>query len=50
MGRAPAKISDLEHCVEVCQGMLRGERVTHTWGERDTEIEFLVPEQGWVNV
>jgi alkanesulfonate monooxygenase SsuD/methylene tetrahydromethanopterin reductase-like flavin-dependent oxidoreductase (luciferase family) len=50
MGRPVAKIRETEHCVEVSAAMLRGERVAHRWRGEEREIEFLAPEQGWVNI
>lgn len=50
MGRSPATMRETEHAVEVASAMLRGERVVHDWRGEAREIEFLAPEQGWVNI
>lgn len=50
MGRPPAKMDELEHTIDVAAGMLRGERVAHDWRGKMREVEFLAPEQGWVNI
>jgi hypothetical protein len=51
MGRPVTKMADLEHGIEVVAGMLRGERVSHDWNGRTTEIEFLADaDQGWYDL
>lgn len=50
MGRSVAKMAELDHAIDVASAMVRGERVVHSWRGEEREIEFLAPEQGWVNV
>jgi alkanesulfonate monooxygenase SsuD/methylene tetrahydromethanopterin reductase-like flavin-dependent oxidoreductase (luciferase family) len=50
MGRPPATIKETEHAVTVSSALLRGERTVHTWRGEDREVEFLAPEQGWINI
>lgn len=50
MGRQVATMAELEHSIAVSSGMLRGERVLHDWRGEEREVEFLAPEQGWVNI
>ncbi|MCW3000717.1 MAG: putative methylenetetrahydromethanopterin reductase [Conexibacter sp.] len=51
MGRPVTRMADLEHGIEVVAGMLRGERVTHDWQGKQTEIEFLADaQQGWYDL
>ena len=50
MGNRPATIRELTHSVEVTQGLLRGERVTHRWLNQETEVEFLDPNGLWYDI
>jgi 5,10-methylenetetrahydromethanopterin reductase len=43
MGFAAVKLAELRECVEVCRGLLRGERVRYREGDRERMIQFLNP-------
>jgi alkanesulfonate monooxygenase SsuD/methylene tetrahydromethanopterin reductase-like flavin-dependent oxidoreductase (luciferase family) len=50
MGREPARWAEVEHHIDVTKGLLAGDRVVHSWDGDDREVEFLAPEQGWLDV
>jgi alkanesulfonate monooxygenase SsuD/methylene tetrahydromethanopterin reductase-like flavin-dependent oxidoreductase (luciferase family) len=50
MGNRPATIRELVDAVTVARGLLRGERVTHTWRGQETEIEFLDKTGTWYDI
>jgi alkanesulfonate monooxygenase SsuD/methylene tetrahydromethanopterin reductase-like flavin-dependent oxidoreductase (luciferase family) len=50
MGRSVATMAELEHSIEVADAMLSGERTIHRWRGEEREVEFLAPEQGWVDI
>lgn len=43
MGFTAVKLSELRECVEVCRGLLRGERVLYREGDTRRMIQFLNP-------
>ena len=50
MGRGVATMAELDHAIGVASAMVRGERAVHDWRGEAREVEFLAPEQGWLNI
>lgn len=49
MGMPPVSLAEFRHAVEVCRGLLRGERVTYRARGRQAQIRFQDVEHGYVN-
>ena len=50
LGMPAAKLATLRSHVETCRGLLNGETVPYTEGERRRMIRFLNPDDGWINL
>ena len=50
LGMPAAKLSLMRSHIETCRGLLSGETVSYTEGERNRMIRFLNPDGGWVNL
>ena len=50
MGMPPMPMKAFRHTIEVCRGLLRGERVAYSARGRTSEIRFLDTENGYINI
>jgi len=50
LGMPAARLADLRSHVETCRGLLKGETVPYTEGQRRRMIRFLNPDGGWINL
>lgn len=50
MGNTPARISELEHAMDVSSALLAGKRPVHSWRGEEREVQFLDPESGWYDL
>ena len=50
MGMPAARIAELEDHIRVCRGLLAGEIVDYSEGDRQRRIKFLNPDLGFINI